>query len=99
MKLSFHRKKRVMKEWFKLVALIVLVAEPVLAQTSKPAWQSQWDKTVEAAKKESKVVVSLPASAELRKMTEEVFKQRYGIEVEVITGRGAAIVRRIIDWV
>ena len=97
MKLSFHRKKRVMKEWFKLVALIVLVAEPVLAQTSKPAWQTEWDKTVEAAKKEGKVVVSIPASAELRKMTEETFKQRYGIGIEIVPGRGASIVRRIAD--
>ena len=86
-----------MKEWFKLVALIVLVAEPVLAQTSKPAWQTEWDKTVEAAKKEGKVVVSIPASAELRKMTEETFKQRYGIGIEIVPGRGASIVRRIAD--
>src|SRR3990167_8856858 len=86
-----------MKEWFKLVALIVLVAEPVLAQTSKPAWQTEWDKTVEAAKKEGKVVVSIPASAELRKVTEEVFKKRYGIEIEIVPGRGASIVRRIAD--
>ena len=88
-----------MKKRFGLIAVaaFALAASSAFAQTSRPPWQAQWDKTVEAAKKEGKVVVSLPASAELRKMTEEVFKQRYGIEVEVVTGRGAAIIRRIAD--
>lgn len=88
-----------MKKWVEIsaVAYFFLAASPVPAQAPRPAWQTQWDKTVEAGKKEAKVVVSLPASAELRKLTEETFKQRFGIEVEVITGRGAAVVRRIAD--
>lgn len=88
-----------MKKWSRALAMtyFVLVVSSASAQAPRPAWQAQWDKVVEAAKKEGKVVVSLPASAELRKMTEEVFKQRFGIEVEVVTGRGAAIVRRIAD--
>ena len=87
----------------KLTGLVLALTAPFLfisfsaAQTARPSWQAQWDKTVEAAKKEGGVVVSLPASAELRKMTEEVFKQRYGIEVEVVTARGASIIRRIAD--
>ena len=36
------------------------------AQTAKPAWQTDWDKTIELAKKEGRVVVSLTTSAELR---------------------------------
>ncbi|MEK7210570.1 MAG: extracellular solute-binding protein, partial [Candidatus Binatota bacterium] len=66
-------------------------------QASKPAWQAEWDKAVEAAKKEGKVVVSVPASAELRKGLEEGFKRRFGIEVEAVPARGAAIVRKIIE--
>ncbi len=80
-----------------LVGIFGLAPTSVVSQTTKPAWQAEWEKTVEAAKREGKVVVSLPASAELRKETERVFKQRFGIETEVVTGRGASIIRRIAD--
>src|SRR3990170_5583855 len=62
-----------------------------LAQSS----QSDWHRTVEAGRKEGKVVVSVPASAELRKDIERVFKQRFGIEAELNAGRAAAIVGKI----
>ena len=56
----------------------------------------EWEKTLELAKKEGKVVVSIPASAELRKLTEEAFKKRFsGIDVELVPSRGTAIVSRI----
>ena len=37
------------------------------AQSHKSNWQNEWDKTIDAAKREGKVVVSIPTSAELRK--------------------------------
>ncbi len=55
----------------------------------------EWERTVEAAKKESKVVVSIPASTELRRGIEKVFKQRFGIEPELNVGRAASIVGKI----
>jgi iron(III) transport system substrate-binding protein len=55
----------------------------------------EWERTVEAAKKEGKVVVSIPASAELRRGIEKVFKQRFGIEPELNVGRAASLVARI----
>lgn len=79
-------------------AAIFLLAPVVMAaQPSQPAWPAEWDKTVEAAKREGRVVVSLPASAELRKALDEGFKKRFGIEMESVPARGAAIVRKIID--
>ena len=50
-------------------------------QTSKPSWQVEWERAVELAKKEGKVVISIPASAELRQALEEGFKKRFGIPV------------------
>jgi iron(III) transport system substrate-binding protein len=51
--------------------------------------QTEWDKTVEAAKKEGKLVAGIPASAELRKSITESFKSRFpGIELELTTSRG-----------
>ena len=81
-----------------LAVIAAFVISPrALAQSQRPAGKGEWEKTLEAAKKEGKVVVSLPASAELRKMTEETFPKRFGIEAELITSRGGAIVRRIAD--
>jgi len=76
---------------------VLLIASGARAQSSRPAWKGEWDKTIEAARQEGKVVVSLPASAELRKMIEEVFKPRFGLEVELVVSRGGAIVRRMAD--
>jgi iron(III) transport system substrate-binding protein len=84
----------------KLLFLLVFIAGWILesnvarAQTGQPA-QNEWNKTVEAGKKEGKVVVSVPASAELRKDVERIVKQRFGIETELIAGRAASIVGKI----
>ena len=89
----------------KLLLLIVFITGSILgsnvaqaqvaqAQTGQTA-QSEWNKIVEAAKKEAKVVVSVPASAELRKDVERSIKQRFGIEAELIAGRAASIVGKI----
>jgi len=59
------------------------------AGEAKSPWQIEWDKTVEAAKKEGQLVAGIPASAELRKGITESFKSRFpGIELEVTTSRG-----------
>jgi iron(III) transport system substrate-binding protein len=62
---------------------------------AKPFAPVEWEKTVEAAKKEGKVVVSVPVSAELRRAVEKTFKQRFTIEPELNVGRAATIIGRI----
>jgi len=76
---------------------IVIFASSVYGQPSKAVGSAEWDKLVDAAKKEGKVAVSLPASAEMKKQIEERFKKRYGIEVETFTARGSTAVRRMAD--
>jgi iron(III) transport system substrate-binding protein len=75
----------------------LLMSVSLVHGQSKSAGVTEWDKTIEAAKKEGKVTVSLPASAELKRQVEEGFRKRYGIEVEVFTARGSAGVRRMAD--
>jgi iron(III) transport system substrate-binding protein len=65
------------------------------AGEAKPAPPVEWERTVEGAKKEGKVVVSIPASSELRRGIEKVFKQRFGIEAELNVGSAASIVGKI----
>jgi iron(III) transport system substrate-binding protein len=76
---------------------ILIFAQTVYAQQSKAAGLTEWDSLLDAAKKEGKVTVSLPASAEMKKQVEEQFKKRSGIEVETFTARGSSAVRRMAD--
>lgn len=57
------------------------------AETS-PSWQLQWQKTLEAARKEGQVVVYGPAGSDARKALADAFQQTYGINVEYQGGRG-----------
>jgi ABC-type Fe3+ transport system substrate-binding protein len=61
---------------------------------SRPA---DWDKIVEAAKKEGKVVASIPPSPELRKLMEIAFTRSFGIGVEFVPARGGAIIQRMVS--
>jgi len=70
-----------------------LSASLALAQ-SKPA---EWGKIVEAAKKEGKVVASIPPTPELRKLMEIAFTRRYGIATEFVPARGGAIIQRMVS--
>src|SRR5258705_5839793 len=76
---------------------ILLFASAANGQQDKTAGPVEWDKLLDAAKKEGKVTVSFPASAEMKKQVEEQFKKRYGIEVEAFTARGSSAVRRMAD--
>lgn len=84
----------------KLLLLLFFIVVSILeskvgrAQTGR-ATQSEWNRIVETGKKEGKVVISVPASAELRKDVERIVKQRFGIETELIAGRAASIVGKI----
>jgi iron(III) transport system substrate-binding protein len=84
----------------KLIAILVLIlgwsvnGKGALGQAVQ-AKQGEWEKAIDAGKKEGKVVVSIPASTELRKEVEKTFKQRFGIEAELIAGRAASIVGKI----
>lgn len=75
-----------------IAGIAVLIAREPLMSASLPA---EWERTLEAARKEATVVVSIPASAELRKGIEDVFPKRYGIKVELFPARGAQGVQRI----
>jgi ABC-type Fe3+ transport system substrate-binding protein len=75
------------------VAATCLSASLAIAQ-NKP---SDWEKIVEVAKKEGKVVASIPPSTELRKGMEIAFTRRYGIGVEFVPARGGAIIQRMVS--
>ncbi|MBI2347196.1 MAG: hypothetical protein HYV05_00935, partial [Deltaproteobacteria bacterium] len=58
---------------------------------------AEWEKIVEAARKEGKVVASIPPSAQVRKGLEEAFAKRFGIVIESVPARGSTVIRRIVE--
>jgi ABC-type Fe3+ transport system substrate-binding protein len=68
------------------------------SQNGWGSWQGDWEKVMTAAKKEGKVVVSIPASAELRTKMEAAFEKRFaGIDLELFPSRASRQLRRIRD--
>ena len=90
---SMIRLERILRSFLLSASLLGLSAVAAVAQ-SKTA---DWDKIVEAARKEGKVVASIPPSSELRKGMEIAFTRRYGIGVEFVPARGGAIVQRMVS--
>lgn len=80
-----------------IVILGIAFSASALAQSAKAGWQAEWENTLELARKEGKVVVSIPASNELRSAIEKSFEKRYGVDVEPVVGRASALVRKMID--
>ncbi len=74
---------------------ILLVALGGAAE-SKPAWQVEWEKTVEAAKKEGRVMIH--GASEVSHLFEQAFQRAYP-EIKVTTvsaGRGTERIQRIM---
>jgi iron(III) transport system substrate-binding protein len=72
--------------------LLTLVPDG-MAQT--PDWQKSWDALVAAARKEGKVVVSGPPSQQVRQALPAAFKERFGVTLEYLGGRGNDIGTRL----
>ena len=78
-----------------IAALFVTLAlqPPVFAaETRRPA---EWDKTLEEAKKEGKIVLAIPPATELRTALEPLLKQKFGLEAELVSAPGPKNASRI----
>ena len=70
----------------------LMPAVGALAQTD---WKKDWERTLQEAKKEGKLVAGIPARAELRKELEAIFKPKFGIDMELLPARGPQNASRI----
>src|SRR3954453_465790 len=87
--LSGDAVRQCFKQMILPLALFFALLSSAAAQNQK---NPEWDKTLELAKKEGKTVVSIPASAEMRKLFDEGFRKRFaGIDLELIPARGTSI--------
>ena len=79
----------------KTVALLILVMLAPAAMAQSPDWKSAWDELLAAAKRDGKVVVSGPPSQQLRQALPAAFKERFGVTLEYLGGRGGDIATRL----
>jgi len=77
-----------------LIFVVYLFAFAALAQAQ---WQGEWERIQAAARKEGTLVVNIPPSAELRKALEEVVKQKFGIELEIVLASSTTLSKRVGD--
>ncbi len=64
-------------------------------QVDQTSWQKDWEATVAEARKEGKVMVYSSQTGEMLRSVSDAFKQKYGIEMEFISGRGEEITQRM----
>ena len=76
--------------WQNLIPMLALAINAALIPNPAHAGEApgEWNKVVEAAKKEGKVVVGGPPTSVLRQKFKETFEQRFGIELELISAPG-----------
>ncbi|MBI4331591.1 MAG: extracellular solute-binding protein [Chloroflexi bacterium] len=70
-------------------------AESGAASSAKPAWQQDWERTVAASKQEGVVSIYTPAGAAQNGPIRDGFMRAYGIDIEYISGKGAALRERL----
>ena len=58
-------------------------------------WKKEWERNLQEAKKEGKIVAGIPARAELRTQLEAVFKPKFGVDMELLVARGPQNASRI----
>ena len=64
---------------------------------AKPAELSEWDKVVQGARKEGKVIVYSTAPGEMRTALQSGFKEKFGIETEVVSFRGGEMGAKLLN--
>ena len=78
-----------------IIFLVIGCIWPCVLLAAEAKRPPEWDKIVEAAKKEGKVVIAIPPATELRREMEIVIKQKLGLEAELVPNPGPRNASRI----
>lgn len=79
-------------------ALWTVIATGLASIAPAASAQTGWQAILEAARKEGKVTVGIPASGDLRRVLEKAFTERFkGIEFELFPGPAPKIASRIVS--
>jgi len=75
-----------------------LSPEALTQVAAKEPWQVKWDKTLEVSGKEGKVVLyASTGAAAAREMLIKNMREKYGLDLEVVTGRGAEMNQKLFS--
>ena len=85
------------KRLLKANAILFFGCVLMVSESAQAQWQAEWERVLEAARKEGKLVLNIPPSADLRKALEENLRQKFGIELEVVMANSAPAVKRVGD--
>ena len=83
-----------MSRLIRLAAWMLLVALAGLANAAG-SWQEDWERSLQAAKKEGTLAMIGPPGADRRDALTETFQKKYGISVEYHADSGAGILPRL----
>jgi iron(III) transport system substrate-binding protein len=72
-------------------AIATATPRPAQPTAPKESWEEKWNKTLAAAKTEGKVTIYTSYPSEFRTALAKGFKDKFGLEMEFVTGRGAEI--------
>jgi ABC-type Fe3+ transport system substrate-binding protein len=86
---------RIPRNFFWLAVSVLSFLVTVGDARAQTDWKKDWERTLQEAKKEGKIVVGIPARPELRKELELVFKPKFGIDMELLPARGPQNASRI----
>lgn len=64
---------------------------------AKAAWEEEWEKWMAGAKREGKLVLYSTGGFTLRTGLVQGFKQRFGIDMEVVSGKGAEMAEKLMS--
>jgi ABC-type Fe3+ transport system substrate-binding protein len=81
----------------KAKTILFFICVLMVSESARAQWQAEWERVLEAARKEGKLVLNIPPSADLRKALEENLRQKFGIELEVVMANSAPAVKRVGD--
>lgn len=81
--------------WSQTTTLISQVKGSALLTAAAPDWGQRWNQVVEAAKKEGAVLIYFAPNPTVQKNLGVAFKQKYGIDLQFVTARGAALSEKI----
>ncbi len=77
------------------------VSQPTTAVTKaapqQQTWEVEWQKTVEAAKQEGRITLYTTAGPQIRDAFTKAMKDKYGLEMEYVTGRGVEIITKMLN--
>jgi ABC-type Fe3+ transport system substrate-binding protein len=83
------------KSYVLCAALAVALLKSQILCAAEPKRPAEWDRTIEEAKREGKIVLAIPPATELRTALEPLLKQKFGLEAELISASGPKNASRI----